>query len=125
MESKTMQPTDTLLEKYSNLPAELIDVIKQYTGEGMWRNGKFILISRIPRNDIRYRILAKRPRIKQVYSEVIDHPRKGSVWFKTAAGKFIVINVRNMYAQVTPQRTIFGCMWEMYYNGEQTLHLIR
>jgi hypothetical protein len=125
MEFKRIQSTDTLLEKYSNIPPELIDVIKQYTGEGLWRNGKFILISRIPRHDIRYGMLTKRPRIKQVYSEVIDHSRKGSVWFKTAAGKFMVINVRNMYAHVTPQRTIFGCMWEMYYKGEQTLHLIR
>ena len=38
----------------TKLPSEIVDIIKLYTGEGCWRNGKYINIHRIPKSDDRY-----------------------------------------------------------------------
>lgn len=107
-----------------HLPPEIVDVIKTYTGEGVWRNGKFVNIHKIAKSDSRYSILLKMPKIKQVYNSDINNPIKGCVWFKTAAGKFMVINVlinynfkmNNLYFEVN--------LWEMYYNKEVTQRVI-
>jgi len=99
------------------LPSELVDVVKLYTGEGEWRNGKYVDITRIPKTDYRYGMLKKRPRIKQVLNDIIDYPLKGSVWFKTPVGKFMVINVLYTYAWDGVVRTP-GYFWEMHYNQE-------
>jgi hypothetical protein len=56
--------TDLLQEK---LPKEIVDVIKLYTGEGEWRNGRYINIRKIPKDDFRFHMLKMRPRIKQIH----------------------------------------------------------
>ena len=50
----------------SKLPVELVDYVKLFTGEGVWRNGKYINIHRIPKLDYRYEMLLSRPKIKQI-----------------------------------------------------------
>lgn len=105
-----------------HLPPEIVDVIKTYTGEGVWRNGKFVNIHKISKSDNRYFILLKMPKIKQVYNSDINNPIKGCVWFKTKSNKFMVLNViinykvNNFYIGVN--------MWEMYYNKELTQRVI-
>jgi hypothetical protein len=111
-------------KKVFNLSPEIVDIIKIYTGEGCWRNGKYINIKKIPKNDYRYNVLKNRPVIKQIYHHDLDNPLKGCVWFKLDNGKFVLINVvagrfwTGMYY-------IEGYFWEMYYNKERQLHLIR
>ena len=114
-------PSDVLVAK---LPKDIVDVIKLYTGEGCWRNGKYINIKRIPKKDARYAMLKSRPLIKQVYNECRQCCVKGSVWFKLDTGKFVVINsgfgyVWNGYQYIT------GEYWEMHYNKERTLKFLR
>jgi len=104
----------------SLLPREIVDIIKLFTGEGCWRRGKYINIHRIPKTDLRFSMLEKRPRIKQIHNNCYEEPFKGCVWFKTSSGKFIVIYVGNTYAYIGHQNT-FGCFWEMHYNQERTL----
>ena len=99
------------------LPTDLVDVVKLYTGEAEWRNGKYVHITRIPKTDYRYTMLKKRPRIKQVLNNIVDYPLKGSVWFKTSVGKFIVINVLYTYVWTGTTHTP-GYFWEMHYNQE-------
>lgn len=107
------------------LPTELVDIIKTYTGEGLWRNGKFITINKISKSDKRYEILLKRPRIKQIHHCDINNPVKGCVWFKTTTGKFMLINViidcripiGNFYHAAD--------VWEMHYNAKVTKLVIR
>ena len=48
--------TDLLISK---IPKEIVDVIKLYTREGCWRNGKYITINKIKKDDYRYLILSK------------------------------------------------------------------
>lgn len=101
------------------LGEDIYRVIKLFTGEGCWRNGKYIHLHKIPKNDARYAMLEKKPRIKQVYNESNDSPLKGSTWFKLPNGKFIVINVRYGYAW-DGNNHIKGLFWEMHYNEEMT-----
>ena len=101
----------------SILPTYLVDHIKLYTGEGAWRNGKYINIHRIPLNDPRYEMLRKRPKIKQLINEAStpEQPLRGCAWFKTPSNKFMVITVR--YGRswyMTPTR--YGHFWEMHYD---------
>lgn len=79
----------------SIIPRECVDIIKEYTGEGCWRNGKYINIHRISRNDFRYKMLLKRPRIRQLKYRCPTSFKCGSAWFKLQNGKFMVINVLN------------------------------
>jgi len=99
-------------------PADVHNIIKQYTGEACWRNGKFIHIHRIPKTDPRYAMLLKRPRIKQIRNDHFDAPVKGAVWFKSSSGKFVFIAVRYGY-----YRTDLGPMtrfvWEMNYDQKK------
>ena len=50
------------------LMKEIVDIVKTFTGEAYWRNGKFILVRRILKTDERYTMLKKRPRIKQIFN---------------------------------------------------------
>jgi hypothetical protein len=104
----------------SKLPSTVVDVVKLYTGEGCWRNGKYIHIHRISSDDPRCVMLLKKPRIKQVKNEHNDHPIKGCAWFKLDNGKFVVINVRYTYVWIGHQTHIRGYVWEMHYNEKQT-----
>jgi hypothetical protein len=111
--------------KIFHLPTEIVDVIKTYTGEGLWRNGKFITIHKISKSDKRYEMLLKRPRIKQVYHCDKNNPVKGSVWFKTETGKFIVINVLIDYKFRIKNSYHKADIWEMHYNEQVTQIVIR
>jgi hypothetical protein len=111
--------------KTFQLPTELVDIIKTYTGEGLWRNGKFINIHKISKSDKRYEILLKRPRIKQVHHCDINNPVKGCVWFKTTTGKFMLINVI-MDCRIPIGNFYHSAhVWEMHYNAEVTQLVIR
>lgn len=107
----------------SIIPKDIVDIIKLYTGEGCWRNGKYIQIHRIPKDDCRYTMLRKRPMIKQIYNDNKYHPLKGSVWFKLDNGKFVVISVSKNYIWDETQK-IHIYFWEMHYNQTQTLYYI-
>jgi hypothetical protein len=103
----------------SKLPVELVDYVKLFTGEGVWRNGKYINIHRIPKLDYRYEMLLSRPKIKQIINDSIskEHVLRGCTWFKSTTLKFVVINVR--YATSWGQYTPFqGYYWEMFYDNK-------
>lgn len=51
------------------LPQELVDIVKEFTGEGLWRNGTFVSIGRIAKNDPRYDLLRSRSLIELVHTE--------------------------------------------------------
>ena len=105
------------------LPREIVDIVKLYTGEGCWRNGKYIQIHRISKDDERYTMLHKRPHIKQIYNKHGTLPWKGITWFKLENGKFIVIYVGYTHIWNGFQH-IRGCIWEMNYNQTKVLHRI-
>lgn len=100
----------------SVLPAFIVDVIKEFTGEACWRRGKFIHIHRIPRNDFRYIMLLGRPKIKQVNYDSLGNVKAGCAWFKLPNNKFVVINVIHGEHWVN-DRYVKGDIWEMCYNG--------
>jgi predicted nucleic-acid-binding Zn-ribbon protein len=108
------------------LPQDMIDLVKLYTGEGHWRNGKYM--NSIQKDDFRYTMLKRRPTIKQVRNDCVEreirrNPTKGSVWFKLENNKFIVINMRCGYFW-NGRDHLFGYCWEMYYNETVTTHPI-
>jgi len=96
-------------------PKEIVDIIKLYTGEGCWRNGKYINIHRIPKIDFRYAMLAKRPKIKQLCYDWSRAAFMGCAWFKLHTGKFVVLNLKEkkIFEQVY-------YIWEMHYNQNVT-----
>jgi hypothetical protein len=110
--------SDVLIAK---LPEYVVDHIKLFTGEGCWRNGKYINIHRFPKNDQRYKMIEKMPRIKQIILAVTHQTKVGCVWYKLDNGKFVVImtgqgdyfNQNHRYAQ--------GNFWEMHYNEKRIL----
>uniref|UniRef100_A0A6C0JYH8 Uncharacterized protein n=1 Tax=viral metagenome TaxID=1070528 RepID=A0A6C0JYH8_9ZZZZ len=105
------------------LPTVVVDIIKEFTGEACWRRGKFIHIHRIPRNDFRYTMLQRRPKIKQVNYDAVGNVKAGCAWFKLPNNKFVVINVihglywNNGYY-------IKGDIWNMCYNGTTITHRV-
>jgi len=113
--------TDLLSKK---LPCELVDVIKLYTGEGCWRNGKYIHIHRFCKDDPRYEILRKKPKIRQLKTNSYPLTMKGCTWFKYPNGKFVVIFVGYTNAW-NGTHYINDHIWEMSYNKTVTLLQIR
>lgn len=107
----------------SLLPVHCVDIVKEYTGEGCWRNGKYINIHRIQKTDCRYEMLRKKTRIKQLCYDSMSGLMAGCAWFKLQSGKFIVINVMHgkiwngNYYEVRD-------LWEMNYNQAKVRHLI-
>jgi len=108
--------TDLLQEK---LPKEIVDVIKLYTGEGEWRNGRYINIRKIPKDDIRFHMLKMRPRIKQIHYSCHPPAKAGTVWFKVD-GKFMVISVTDKSLWNEAHR-ILGHFWEIHYNQKNSI----
>ena len=102
----------------TKLPKYIVDHIKLYTGEGCWRNGKYINIHRIPKNDFRYSMLKKRRSIKQIKANSVDNYFYGCSWFKLENGKFVVINVGYMRSWIE-NHYVEGYIWEMHYNKEK------
>jgi hypothetical protein len=110
------------------LPKDVVDIIKLYTGEGQWRNGKYIHIHRISASDPRYSVLSQRPVIKQVHNDHSQHQYRGCVWFKLPTGKFMVIGVREGYEWrewFGNFEKVEGHFWELNYNQEKTLLYLR
>jgi len=104
----------------SVLPSCIVDIIKEYTGEGCWRNGKYINIHRISKEDYRYQMLRRRPKIKQLQYDPVGDLKVGSTWFKLSNKKFVVINVfRGKHWN--GDFYIHGDFWEMHYNGEKLI----
>jgi hypothetical protein len=97
-----------LIQKF---PFELVDYIKLYTGNAMWKNGQFVKITKIPKDDFRYAILKKMPKIKQVHNGFYGEPKRGAVWFKMENRKFATISV--LYKRVGQ---IYAFFWEFQYN---------
>ena len=104
----------------AKVPKELVDIIKLYTGEGVWNNGKYINIIRIPKDDPRYSILKSRPRIKQIKNSSTDQSKQGCVWFKLPTGKFMVITMREGRER-TETGYLDGLFWELFYNKKSTI----
>uniref|UniRef100_A0A6C0B8W7 Uncharacterized protein n=1 Tax=viral metagenome TaxID=1070528 RepID=A0A6C0B8W7_9ZZZZ len=106
----------------SKLPEYVVDHVKLYTGEGMWLNNRYINIRRINRNDSRYAMLKKMPKIRQVsnFYGVIEHRMRGCVWFKIPEKKkHIVLTVR--YCKYYGQHHTENYHWEMYANNEHIM----
>lgn len=106
------------------LPVEIVDHIKLYTGEGVWRNGKYINIHRIPKDDWRRELLIKRPMIKQVHNGTFSHPLRGLAWFKLSSGKFMIITSKYSHEWIGGANYYNGFIWEMQYKDEKTIKYI-
>jgi hypothetical protein len=127
-ESKCIDIEYWILDKMSHvlkirLGEDIHSIIKLYTGEACWRNGKYIHIHRIPKDDPRYEMLRKKPRIRQIKSCYTLNSLMGRSWFKLKNGKFMVISV--LYSREWgPGNYIEGYFWEMHYNMEKTICLL-
>jgi hypothetical protein len=106
------------------LMKEIVDIVKTFTGEAYWRNGKFVLVRRIPKTDERYEMLKKRPRIKQVFYNDFNNPLKGSVWFKLPTGKFMVIKIISGSIRICDQY-FHGTFREMHYNMQTQMYIVQ
>ena len=106
------------------MPTDCVNIIKEYTGEAFWHNGRFIRRRRIPLTDPRYEMLKKRPRIKQLNYDSIGDQKVGSVWFKLENNKFVVINVVFRGLHWNGEFYIRGDFWEMHYDGKKTVAYI-
>jgi hypothetical protein len=124
---------DLLLKKLNSsgipqLAHELIDVIKLYTGEACWRNGKFLKINRIPKTDSRYYMLKKRPQIKQVTTDCSNRftdKKQGMVWFKIN-GSFMVITCGNRHVWIDQNHAYYdGHVRETYFDKTKLIELVR
>ena len=104
-EKKTM--TDILRMK---LPADLIPVVQEFTGEIRVRNGKSM--RQIKANDRRYEMLRRSPKIKQLGTSInLEFEKRGSVWFKTPdKSRHIVISVyyERSYRRLVREMRILG-----------------
>lgn len=100
----------------SKLPTYVVDHIKLFTGEGFWRNNKYIHIHRITRDDLRYAMLRGLPKIRQVVNTfgLNQHPLRGCTWFKVNGKKHMVITVR--YCRYYGQIHTENYYWEMHHN---------
>jgi hypothetical protein len=105
------------------LAHELVDIIKTFTGDAYWRNGKFVLVRRIPKTDERYAMLKKRPRIKQIFNNDCNNSVKGSVWFKLPTGKFMVINIIEGSIRIGTQQ-YHGTFREIHYNMQSETYIV-
>jgi hypothetical protein len=105
------------------LMKEIVDIVKTYTGEAYWQNGKFLLVRHIPKTDERYTMLKKRPRIKQIFHNDFNNPVKGSVWFKLATGKFMVINIISGSIRIGDQY-FHGTFREIHYNMQSETYIV-
>lgn len=96
--------TDVLRIK---LPTDVVNIVKLYTGETKIRNG--VSISQIKKNDRRYSMLLRRPRIRQLNcaTRFTSYDRRGSAWFKNPDNnRHVIISV---YYDVFYKRLL----WEM------------
>ena len=109
----------------SKLPSYVVDYIKLYTGEGIWRNNKYINIHRIARDDLRYSMLKRLPKIRQVINRfsLNDHQLRGCTWFKVDGKKHMVISVKyDRYYDLPYTENYY---WEMCYNEKKIMVPIR
>jgi hypothetical protein len=109
----------------SKLPATFVDNVRLFTGEGVWRNNKFINIHRIARNDLRYAMLRRMPKIVQVHNDYDAkvYPERGLVWFKVNKEKYMTITVR--FTRYYGMLYTDDYYWEMDYNNKKTILRIR
>lgn len=78
--------------KLPELTEDVINCIKTYTGEVKLRND--IYMRQIPKNDVRYSILTKKPTITYYKNSSVDETLKGFVWWKVN-NKYMMITVFN------------------------------
>jgi hypothetical protein len=107
-----------------HLPQELVDIIKEFSGEGLWRNGTFISIGRIAKNDPRYAILQSRSLIEQVHTEnkvSMRQPVLSRLALINPEGKRIVIRLR--YMPISKHYSMY--QYEIYHKNILTLFIIR
>jgi len=100
----------------AKLPEYVVDIIKLYTGEGHWRNGKYM--NQISKNDPRFEMLKNRSTIKQIQYSACTPTKSGCAWFKVN-GKFMVISVADKTIW-NGSKHISGYFWEIYYNKENS-----
>jgi hypothetical protein len=109
----------------SILPEYILNIVKEYTGEGCWRNGIYINIHRISKNDPRYFMLSKKPKIKQLNYSATSNLKSGTTWFKLKNGKFVIINVlHGVYWDKRYNKYIVGDVMEIQYNNTTIVQTI-
>jgi hypothetical protein len=107
----------------SKLPEYVVDYIKLFTGEGCWRNGKYINIHKFLKNDLRYTMLTKMPKVRQLKLSM-SHPTKiGSVWYKYPNNKYVVIN-KGFGDFWTGHQYNEGYFCEIFYNNERIVYYL-
>lgn len=99
------------------LPQELVDIVKEFTGEGLWRNGSFVSIGRIAKNDPRYDLLRSRSLIEQVHSQRVV----SRVNLCSSSGKKITIHLR--YIPISKYYSLY--QYEIYHKHMLTLFILR
>jgi hypothetical protein len=120
--------TDILMKLTSKIGKPLLNndvltIIKLFTGEIHYRNGKYIKINRIPKLDYRYEMLFRRPKIRQILNtDINDHRLKGSVWFKIN-NKFMVFNVGYLRIWYV-DRYYDGYIKEIFYNNNVSVSYV-
>lgn len=114
---------ELLAIKYNRLSTELIDHIKLFSGEGHWRDGKYMTI--IPKDDYRYKMLKRKPRIRQLSSNFDKHldRLRGCVWFKLPNGKFFMVNIiyKRQHIGASYHEAFYR---ETYYDSKAVIELI-
>jgi hypothetical protein len=99
------------------LPQELVDIVKEFTGEGLWRNGTFVSIGRIAKNDPRCDLLRSRSLIEQVHGQrVVSRLDLCS----SSGGK---ITIRLRYIPISKYYSLY--QYEIYIKHILTLFIIK
>ena len=108
----------------SKLPYYIVNEIKLFTGEACWRRGKFIHIHKIPKEDPRYELLLKKPKIRQIRIDRVLNYMNGYTWFKLDNGKFAVISVGIMKEWIEGLGGLERTFWKMEYNQQKILRYV-
>jgi hypothetical protein len=92
------------------LPADLIPLVREFTGEIRIRNG--VPMRQIKTNDRRYAMLRRSPKIKQLGTSInLEYEKRGSVWFKTPdKSRHVVISVyyERSYRRLVREMRVLG-----------------
>lgn len=107
----------------NKIPQSMVDVIKLYTGEAVWRNGKFIIINKISKRDYRYDVLKKRPKIKQLRFESFSKSLYGCAWFRLQNKNFVVITVGS-YRIWREDGYIDDLIWMLHYDNNRIIRYL-
>jgi len=105
------------------MPNELVDIVKLYTGEGLWRGGKYITIHKISKDDFRYFMLSGRsvPSFEICYfSDSVS--TQSEVFLKSVNNKKCRIVIRRIQSKGS---SLIFYLFEFYCGNRVVLHDIR